>query len=303
MSTIVTSEPDANALTSEVERLRTEVRALRVLLHGQTSLRSPSLASSISPSSTSGGITTSGNVSFSLDGPETPAIVTNISASEIQAMKAIFDVFDEDRDGLISVSDLAKLYVFKTHTHNASADKVFLSRATLTLPPYPLSPHRHAKLGEPITDDEAREAVNIVGSGNGTISFTDLARYWDGSHPALAKGYVEDGIRPEALNVERERRRNWYRARFKFVRAKIPNAAVGRVFCEAEGPCPSLEYRLRFYYNDPVEGKVPISPWHDVPLRNGDGTFNMIVEIPKWTRKKFEIATGEVRSDKLMPMI
>jgi Ca2+-binding EF-hand superfamily protein len=32
-----------------------------------------------------------------------------ITASEIQAMKAIFDVFDEDRDGLISVTDLAKL--------------------------------------------------------------------------------------------------------------------------------------------------------------------------------------------------
>ncbi len=153
---------------------------------------------------------------------------------------------------------------------------------------------RHAKLGEPITEDEAREAVHIVGSGTGSISFEDLARYWDGTHPALAKGYVEDGVRPEALNIERERRRTWYRARFKFVRAKIPNAAVGRVSTEAEGPCPSLEYRLRFFYNDPHAGKVPISPWHDVPLRNGDGTFNMIVEIPKWTRKKFEIATGEV---------
>ena len=109
MSSTATSEPDVNALTSEVERLRTEVRALRVLLHGQTVLRSPSLASSTSPTSSTNGGITSGNVSFSLDGPEAPAIVTNISASEIQAMKAIFDVFDEDRDGLISVSDLAKL--------------------------------------------------------------------------------------------------------------------------------------------------------------------------------------------------
>ena len=43
----------------------------------------------------------------------------------------------------------------------------------------------------------------------------------------------------------------------------------------------------------PVEGKVQISPWHDVPLKNDDGTLNMLVEIPKWSRKKFEISTSE----------
>jgi inorganic pyrophosphatase len=36
-----------------------------------------------------------------------------------------------------------------------------------------------------------------------------------------------------------------------------------------------------------------LSPWHDIPLRNADGTYNFICEIPKWTRKKYEIATGE----------
>lgn len=33
----------------------------------------------------------------------------------------------------------------------------------------------------------------------------------------------------------------------------------------------------------------PVQPW-----RNPDGTVNMIVEIPKWSRRKFEIATGEL---------
>ena len=41
-----------------------------------------------------------------------------------------------------------------------------------------------------------------------------------------------------------------------------------------------------------------ISPWHDIPLFDStssgtDGTLNFICEIPKWTRPKMEVATGE----------
>ena len=32
-----------------------------------------------------------------------------------------------------------------------------------------------------------------------------------------------------------------------------------------------------------------ISTWHDVPLFSNSGNLNFICEIPKWTRKKFEI--------------
>ena len=111
----MSNAPTDNAsLVAEVEHLRTEVRALRGLLHGQTvPLRSPAMggmsAPPISPSNQS-----SESV-FSLDAKTAPVsvppaiVTTHITASEIQAMKAIFDVFDEDRDGLISVSDLAQL--------------------------------------------------------------------------------------------------------------------------------------------------------------------------------------------------
>ena len=34
-----------------------------------------------------------------------------------------------------------------------------------------------------------------------------------------------------------------------------------------------------------------ISPWHDIPHINIDGTVNMICEIPRYTRKKYEIQT------------
>ena len=118
---------------------------------------------------------------------------------------------------------------------------------------------------------------------------------WDGSHSVLRKGYVEPSeLGDAALQMERLKKREWYRAKFKFVRARLPNAGLGRVFTVAKGTCPSHEYRLFYYYHDPTEGDIPISPWHDVPLRNGDSTYNMVVEIPKWTRHKWEIATGEL---------
>lgn len=39
---------------------------------------------------------------------------------------------------------------------------------------------------------------------------------------------------------------------------------------------------------------VQISPWHDIPLHSGDGVFNFIVEIPKESSAKMEVATDEV---------
>ena len=54
------------------------------------------------------------------------------------------------------------------------------------------------------------------------------------------------------------------------------------------GDYPSLDFRC-FYEKD---GKR-ISPWHDVPLKNADGSFNFICEIPKETKAKMEVATDE----------
>ena len=40
------------------------------------------------------------------------------------------------------------------------------------------------------------------------------------------------------------------------------------------------------------ENGKSISPWHDIPLRNGE-YFNFINEIPKFTRAKMEVSTKE----------
>ena len=58
------------------------------------------------------------------------------------------------------------------------------------------------------------------------------------------------------------------------------------------GEPKSLDLRVQFHYNDNGQLKQ-ISPWHDIPLFSPDGYIHMITEIPKFSRAKFEIATGE----------
>jgi len=55
-----------------------------------------------------------------------------------------------------------------------------------------------------------------------------------------------------------------------------------------KGVNPSLEFRVFF-----DEGGKAVSPWHDVPLYNADGTCNFICEIPKESKAKMEVATDE----------
>ncbi|CAM8946297.1 unnamed protein product [Rhodiola kirilowii] len=56
-----------------------------------------------------------------------------------------------------------------------------------------------------------------------------------------------------------------------------------------EGQAETLDYRV--FFVDQAGKKV--SPWHDIPLSLGDGVFNCIVEIPKETKAKMEVATDE----------
>nr|QLC27662.1 soluble inorganic pyrophosphatase [Pyrus x bretschneideri] len=56
-----------------------------------------------------------------------------------------------------------------------------------------------------------------------------------------------------------------------------------------EGQPETLDYRL--FFVDRSGQKV--SPWHDIPLQVGDGAFNFVVEIPKQSSAKMEVATDE----------
>lgn len=57
------------------------------------------------------------------------------------------------------------------------------------------------------------------------------------------------------------------------------------------GEKDTLEYRVQAM----TDKEQTLSLWHDLPLMNDEfpGCVNYINEIPKWTRKKYEIATTE----------
>lgn len=70
--------------------------------------------------------------------------------------------------------------------------------------------------------------------------------------------------------------------------ASVP-AALHAYGLNTVGETGTESFRLEFQNDD---GKT-ISPWHDIPLSSKDGTYNMVVEIPKNTKAKMEVATKE----------
>ncbi|KAK7331795.1 hypothetical protein VNO80_28535 [Phaseolus coccineus] len=62
-----------------------------------------------------------------------------------------------------------------------------------------------------------------------------------------------------------------------------------QIVVKEEGQPETLDYRV--FFVDKSGKKV--SPWHDIPLRSGDDIFNFIVEIPKESSAKMEVATDE----------
>ncbi|CAF1696828.1 unnamed protein product [Brassica napus] len=62
-----------------------------------------------------------------------------------------------------------------------------------------------------------------------------------------------------------------------------------QVKVKEEGQPETLDYRVFFLDGS---GKK-VSPWHDIPLTLGDGVYNFIVEIPKESKAKMEVATDE----------
>lgn len=61
-----------------------------------------------------------------------------------------------------------------------------------------------------------------------------------------------------------------------------------KIVLKKKGKDNTKSLRYHFFYD-----KIQISPWHDIPLISNKkkNVFNFICEIPKYTRKKFEIDT------------
>lgn len=71
-------------------------------------------------------------------------------------------------------------------------------------------------------------------------------------------------------------------------RRSFAAAALFSVSTEQAGEVATESFRLKF------KGESgEISPWHDIPLEGDNGSYNMVVEIPKMTKAKMEVATKE----------
>lgn len=63
---------------------------------------------------------------------------------------------------------------------------------------------------------------------------------------------------------------------------------LNSISTEVVGEEATESFRLKFKGEDSA-----ISPWHDIPYKGSGDSFNMLVEIPKMTKAKMEVATKE----------
>eukprot|EP00581_Thalassiosira_minuscula_P012828 CAMPEP_0183716218 /NCGR_PEP_ID=MMETSP0737-20130205/10198_1 /TAXON_ID=385413 /ORGANISM="Thalassiosira miniscula, Strain CCMP1093" /LENGTH=275 /DNA_ID=CAMNT_0025945451 /DNA_START=55 /DNA_END=882 /DNA_ORIENTATION=+ len=69
----------------------------------------------------------------------------------------------------------------------------------------------------------------------------------------------------------------------------VPATVLNSYSTATSGESATESFRLSFN-----EGDATISPWHDIPLKgSSDGTYNAVIEIPKMTKAKMEVATKE----------
>jgi len=149
-----------------------------------------------------------------------------------------------------------------------------------------------------LEDDEitaAKEIMGITGDVNEEVKFNKFFDWWTmWSDLALARN--KRGHSDE------------YTRRFKFQHTlSQPQKEAFKptdVTRQPHGQTGGLDWRMTFHLQttDPITQnlkRTQISPWHDIPLRagtcpkKGSQLYHAVIEIPKWTRDKFEIATGE----------
>lgn len=137
----------------------------------------------------------------------------------------------------------------------------------------------HQVLGEPLSDAEVHSAFKAMDTNrSNTIDFDDFLSWYTLAHS-----------RAGVLSKKGQA----YTSRFKKMMTLLGDAFDAKHLTNTvTGQPRSLEFRVQFHYNDHGQLKQ-ISPWHDIPLYTPCGNVNMVVEIPKWSRAKFEIATGE----------
>jgi len=137
----------------------------------------------------------------------------------------------------------------------------------------------HSLLGEPVDEEEEKHMTKFFKTSDKaqkSITFETFMDWWSNLHDSSADP-------DQYYSSER------YRQRFKVLQSRLKDPKIANISTITEGDPSSRRFRVFFE----ASGGDRLSPWHDIPLKNNDASYNFICEIPKWTRKKYEIATGE----------
>ena len=150
--------------------------------------------------------------------------------------------------------------------------------------------HMTALLGEPHTEEETKDAIQHFHKPDGKtdehlIDFSEFVNWWRFDHAGGHAG-------------------TQYAARFKFaVQVLHSTFELQRLSTVVGGEAGTLGWRMAFRLDDGDTATAKeISPWHQIPLYSDgrdcrheiDAMVHFVCEIPRGTRKKFEVATDEV---------
>jgi len=131
------------------------------------------------------------------------------------------------------------------------------------------------RLGTNITDDDLPDLLaSFEKTEDGTVTADEFLKWY---------------MSPENLHIVRRRHRK--KILHKGEQIAEEEFQLHKVMSHDINVPGTFEYRVAFSYKH-----QPISPWHDIPLFPHGAEadeVHFICEIPKYTRKKFEIATGE----------
>lgn len=158
-----------------------------------------------------------------------------------------------------------------------------------------------AHMGEPLEEDILKATFADIASPDG-VDFKAFSEWYPKAR-AAGGALSKKGD----FAVQRRRRASRAsRASKEGEEADVVATSFSIVDCKpkAVGEPNTLEFRVQLLYPDggaalPEDGGglKQISPWHDIPLYppggKAKGEVHMVVEIPKWSRAKYEIATGE----------
>lgn len=180
-------------------------------------------------------------------------------------MKRMFSAFDSLMTGFLDMKQIRELCVYLGR--NLTEEQV-------------------QNMSEELAMEASQKATlswNDVDQSNITVTFESFWKWWESKSEkafgdaafSLIQGHFSEAYHQQQMELEEE----------------------GEIFT------PS--YRVKYFFKDLENGyRRQVSPWHDIPYAVRDpvrtkpsyiapNRFNFICEVPKWTRAKFEVATGE----------